>query len=82
MLPSSVDAKSTVAMEEPAPLAADIAAQNKGPTVLAVSYPLTVLTSLFVAGRLFSRRRKLGRWEVDDYIILVSLVRVPPTALP
>jgi len=56
-------------MGEPMP-----ASQNQGPTILAVVYSVTFVASLFVAGRLFSRRRKLGRWAVDDYIILACLV--------
>jgi hypothetical protein len=51
--------------------------------MLAVLYPSTILASLFVAGRLFSRRLKLGRWAVDDYIMLLSLVgTTPPTLVP
>ncbi len=50
---------------------------SKGPVILAVLYPVTVLASLFVAGRLFSRRRKLGKWAADDYIIMMSIVCDP-----
>jgi hypothetical protein len=55
----------------------DSAAQDKGPVILGVAYPVTVLASLFVAARLFSRRKKLHRWAADDYIVLVCMVCNP-----
>ena len=51
--------------------------QNKGPVILGVSWTFTFLAFLFVAGRLYSRKRKLGKWAADDYIVLVSFVRTP-----
>lgn len=63
-------------MGEPTP-----SSQNQGPTILAVMYSMTFVASLFVAGRLFSRRRKLGQWAADDYIILGCLVCNPLLAL-
>ena len=48
-------------MGDVAPHSPDMTAQNKGPIILGVSYSLTFLASLFVAGRLFWRHRKLGR---------------------
>ena len=60
----------------------DTTAQNKGPIILGVSYSISFLASLFVAGRLFWRRRKLGRWAADDYIILVSFVCHIPSPCP
>ncbi|KAH7124441.1 hypothetical protein EDB81DRAFT_765800 [Dactylonectria macrodidyma] len=50
-----------------------MAAQNRRPVMLVIIYLFTILASLFVAGRLFSRCRKLGRLTIDDYIILLSL---------
>ena len=64
---------SNIAMAKPEPLPPDITAEDRGPTILAVSYATTALASLFVAGRLFSRRKKLGKWAADDYVVLVSL---------
>jgi len=63
------------------PLSPDTAVENRGPVILAVMYSSTALSSLLVAGRLFSRHIKLGRWAADDYIILVSLVRTTLTCL-
>ena len=68
-------------MGDVAPRSPDTTAQNKGPILLGVSYPITFVASLFVAGRLFWRRRKLGRWAADDYIVLVSFVCNPPPVL-
>lgn len=58
------------------PLLPSTAAENRGPAMLATLYSSTILASLLVASRLFSRRIKLGRWFADDYIILVSLALV------
>ncbi|KAH7176896.1 hypothetical protein EDB81DRAFT_773735 [Dactylonectria macrodidyma] len=55
------------------PLPPDIAAENKGPAMMAVMYSFTALSSLTVAGRIFSRYRKLGRLAIDDYVIILSL---------
>ncbi|KAF5024824.1 hypothetical protein F66182_3063 [Fusarium sp. NRRL 66182] len=55
------------------PLPPDVAAQNKGPVMMAVMYSFTALSSLTVAGRIFSRHRKLGHLATDDYIIILSL---------
>lgn len=62
-------------------LQADKAAQDKTAMILGISYPVTVLASLFVTGRLFSRRRQLGRWAADDYIVLLCMVSIPRTFL-
>jgi hypothetical protein len=56
------------------PLPPDIAAQNKGPAMMAVMYSFTALSSLTVVGRIFSRHRKLGHLALDDYVIVLSLV--------
>lgn len=52
----------------------DIAAQNKGPAMMAVMYSFTALSSLTVVGRVFSRYKKLGHLAIDDYVIILSLV--------
>ncbi|KAL5603929.1 hypothetical protein FOVSG1_006679 [Fusarium oxysporum f. sp. vasinfectum] len=51
----------------------DIAAQNKGPAMMAVMYSFTALSSLTVVGRVFSRYKKLGHLAIDDYVIILSL---------
>jgi hypothetical protein len=55
-------------------LAPDVAAQNRGPAMMAVMYSFTALTSLTVVGRVFSRYKKLGHLAIDDYVIILSLV--------
>ncbi|KAK3901759.1 hypothetical protein C8A05DRAFT_44664 [Staphylotrichum tortipilum] len=59
-------------MGEAAPDSSSPTGQNKGAVILGVSYTTTFLALLFVTGRLFSRRRKLGKWAADDYIVLFS----------
>jgi hypothetical protein len=61
-------------MTAPVALTPEIASQNKGPRIIVIVYVFTILASLFVAGRIFSRIKKLGRLAVDDYLILISMV--------
>ncbi|KAK2122002.1 hypothetical protein NOF04DRAFT_1337007 [Fusarium oxysporum II5] len=51
----------------------NIAAQNKGPAMIAVMYSFTALSSITVVGRVFSRYKKLGHLAIDDYVIILSL---------
>jgi hypothetical protein len=60
-------------MTAPVALTPEIASQNKGPRIIVIVYVFTILASLFVAGRIFSRIKKLGRLAVDDYLILISM---------
>ncbi|KAK4033600.1 hypothetical protein C8A01DRAFT_19467 [Parachaetomium inaequale] len=52
----------------------DIAAQNKGPTILATSITVTVLSTLFVAARLFVRGRIIGTLYLDDYFMIAAMI--------
>jgi hypothetical protein len=52
------------------------ARETKGPTVLAVCSTLTVVATLFVAGRLYVRTKILARVGLDDWLILLSMVSV------
>ncbi|EXM14085.1 hypothetical protein FOTG_17490 [Fusarium oxysporum f. sp. vasinfectum 25433] len=54
----------------------DVVIESKAVTILVTSYLFTSLAALFVAGRMFSRYRKLGRLAPDDYLILLSLAIV------
>ncbi|SPQ25744.1 4b21163e-68a6-4bdd-8da7-29f53bda3888 [Thermothielavioides terrestris] len=54
-------------------LTAEEAAENNGPRVLIIGWIFTAKASLFVAGRIFSRLKKLARLGTGDYIVLVSL---------
>ena len=63
----------------PAPLPPAIAAENKGPMMQALTWTFTGVASLFVIGRIISRRKKTGKLRLDDYIIVGSLVRSRPS---
>jgi hypothetical protein len=52
------------------------ARETKGPTVLAVCCTLTVVATLFVAGRLYVRTKILARVGLDDWLILLSMVSI------
>lgn len=52
------------------------AREDKGPEILAVVGAMTGLAFLFVAARLSSRMIALGRLLIDDYIVILSIVRV------
>jgi hypothetical protein len=60
----------------------DVVIESKAVTILVTSYIFTSLAALFVAGRMFSRYRKLGRLAPDDYLILLSLVCTPSFMSP
>lgn len=55
-----------------------MAAANKGPAILASCYTVEVVASFFVAARLFVRGRMMGKWQLDDWLIIVSMVCGPP----
>lgn len=54
-----------------------MAADNKGPGILAACYTVEVTASFFVAARLFVRGRMMGKWQLDDWLIIVSMVCGP-----
>lgn len=58
-------------------LSPEMAAENKGPGILAACYTVEVLASFFVAARLFVRGRMMGKWQLDDWLIIVSMVCGP-----
>lgn len=49
---------------------------DKGPTILATSIAVTVLSTLFVLSRLFTRGYLLGKLYLDDYFMLAAMVRL------
>ncbi|KAK4215053.1 hypothetical protein QBC37DRAFT_460079 [Rhypophila decipiens] len=51
----------------------EYAAENKGPLILGVTSSLTILTFLFVAGRIYSRFLSAGKLAIDDYIVIVCI---------
>ncbi|KAK3291166.1 uncharacterized protein B0H64DRAFT_377928 [Chaetomium fimeti] len=47
---------------------------DKGPAILATSITVTALSTLFVAARLFTRARIIGKLYLDDYFISISMI--------
>lgn len=62
-------------------LSPEMAAENKGPGILAACYTVEVIATFFVAARLFVRGRMMGKWQLDDWLIIVSMVRGPSRAV-
>lgn len=54
----------------------DLNSQDKGPTILALQWTLTVLATIFVAARIFVRTTLVKRMGLDDYLIILSLVSI------
>lgn len=54
----------------------DIAAQDKGPAILATCITVTVLSTVFVLGRLFVRAHIMRKMYLDDYFMIAALVGV------
>ena len=48
---------------------------DKGPKILAVLWTLTGITTLMVIARIYIRLRVLRNFGMDDYLIVVSMVR-------
>lgn len=48
---------------------------NKGPKILAVLWTLTGFTALIVSARIYIRMVLLRNFGIDDYLILISMVR-------
>lgn len=48
---------------------------DKGPRILAVIWTLTGLTTLMVIARVYIRIAVLRSFGVDDYLIVISMVR-------
>ncbi|CAJ2510508.1 Uu.00g133170.m01.CDS01 [Anthostomella pinea] len=50
-------------------LSPEVAAQDKGPSVVATTSAVIALSTVFVIARLYVRARMVGKLQVDDYII-------------
>ncbi|KAF2197616.1 hypothetical protein GQ43DRAFT_380589 [Delitschia confertaspora ATCC 74209] len=55
-------------------LSPEIAAQNKGPAIVATSCSLTALATVFVAARLFTRAKLIGKMGLDDWFLLGAII--------
>ena len=51
------------------------AAQDKGPAVITAIATVTAISALFVGARIFVRTRLIRGLHLDDYLIVLSLVR-------
>ena len=60
----------------------DIAAQDKGPAIVAACVTVIVLSTIFVAARLFVRARIIGQMFLDDYLMAVSMVHASGQPVP
>ncbi|KAK4233520.1 hypothetical protein C8A03DRAFT_19421 [Achaetomium macrosporum] len=61
-------------MSSAAPLPAHLAAEDKGPGIIATICVVTVLETLFCAARIYTRGRILGRLQLDDYLVVLSVI--------
>ncbi|TQN67056.1 hypothetical protein CSHISOI_08389 [Colletotrichum shisoi] len=50
------------------------AEENKGPTTIGIVVSVSVLSTLFTAARLFVRGKILGKFHLDDYLIVASVL--------
>ncbi|KAF6795315.1 integral membrane protein [Colletotrichum musicola] len=48
-------------------------AENKGPASLGIIISVTILSTLFTAARLYVRGKILGKFHLDDYLIVASV---------
>ncbi|KAI1370405.1 hypothetical protein F4677DRAFT_465480 [Hypoxylon crocopeplum] len=55
-------------------LTPEITANDKGPTIVAVNCTVTSLSTLFVVARIYVRIKIVKKFQLDDWLILVSLV--------
>lgn len=49
-------------------------ADNKGPMIIAVCLAVTVLSTIFVALRVFTRQNIMGQLHLDDWLVIPSMV--------
>ncbi|KAI1135122.1 hypothetical protein F5Y05DRAFT_395687, partial [Hypoxylon sp. FL0543] len=61
-------------MATSAPLPPEIAAQDKGPSIVVVNCVVTSFTTLFVAARLYVRGVIQRKLQLDDAFVVVSLI--------
>ncbi|RTE78244.1 hypothetical protein BHE90_007291 [Fusarium euwallaceae] len=47
---------------------------NKGPVILGVILTVSILSTIFVAGRVYTRKKILGALHLDDWLTIVSVI--------
>lgn len=60
---------------------ADYVAANKGPTILGVIFTMTAISTGFIGARIFTRAKILGKMQLDDWLVVVSVVGCPKSML-
>ncbi|KAI1391438.1 uncharacterized protein F4822DRAFT_185906 [Hypoxylon trugodes] len=61
-------------MSASAPLAPEVAAQDKGPSIIAASCAVTAISTLFVIARLYVRVGIIRNFQLDDYFVTASQI--------
>jgi hypothetical protein len=52
-------------------------AQDKAPSIVATCIAVSVVSTLFVGARLFTRQKIMGKLHLDDYLIASAIVSDP-----
>lgn len=47
---------------------------DKGPTILGLVITVSILSTIFVAGRVYTRKRIIGALHLDDWFTIVAVV--------
>jgi len=55
-------------------LSPEVAAEDKGPAIIAVIVVVTILETLFTLARLYVRGRIMRHLQLDDYLIILAVV--------
>lgn len=55
-------------------------AQDKGPSILIVCWMATAISTVFVLSRIYVRGRIMGKFQSDDYFVLLGQVRRHPVS--
>ncbi|CAH0047753.1 unnamed protein product [Clonostachys solani] len=53
---------------------AEWVAQDKGPSILGVCIAVTVLSTIFVIMRIFTRQKIMGALHLDDYLVVLATI--------
>ena len=51
-----------------------VAAQNRGPTILATISAVTAISTVFAIGRVYVRSMIMKKMHYDDYLVIFSVV--------
>ena len=49
-------------------------AEDKGPMIIGVCTAMTILSTIFVALRVFTRQKIMGKLHLDDWLVIPSVV--------